>query len=377
MATMRVLIVSFIGFFLSTIAFSLAIFAVEPGTSILNGRMSTVVGMGEAGYSGDDGPAADARLNNPFDVAFDLSGNLFLSDTFNHCVRRVDAKTGRITTVAGTGSKGFSGDGGPATKAQMNEPYGIVLDKAANLYITDRLNRRIRRVDGRSGAITTVAGNGSHVFSGDGGSATQAGLVEPNGIALDGGGNLLFIADVADHRVRVVDLGSGTIGTFAGTGKGAHSGDGGPARDAAIFGARAVEVGRDGTVFILERQGNTLRAIAPETGVIKTITGSGAKGNSGDGEPALKATFNGPKEIAVDASGNLLIVDTENHSIRRVDAKTGSITTIAGNGTRGARGDGKPATSGQLARPHGVAVGLDGAIFIGDTENHRIRKVGP
>ncbi len=374
---MRVLIVFFIGFFLGTIAFSLTIFAVESGTSNVAGKMSTAIGTGDAGYSGDDGPAAAARLNNPFDVAFDRSGNLFISDTFNHCVRRVDAKNGRITTVAGTGTKGFSGDGGPATKAQMNEPYGIVLDKASNLYITDRLNRRIRRVDGRTGVIATVAGDGSKSFSGDGGPAINAGLVEPNGIALDSAANRLYIADVADNRVRVVDLGSETIRTFAGTGKGAHSGDSGPALTAAIFGARAVEVGRDGTVYILERQGNTLRAVDSVTRTIKTIAGTGAKGFTGDGGPALKATFNGPKELAVDASGNLLIVDTENHAIRRIDAKTGTVITIAGNGKRGGRGDGGPATAAQLARPHGVAVAADGGVYIGDTENHRIRRVGP
>jgi sugar lactone lactonase YvrE len=279
--------------------------------------------------------------------------------------------------VAGTGTKGFSGDGDPATEAQLNEPYGIVLDTADNLYITDRLNRRIRRVDRRTGTISTVAGNGSKVYSGDGGSAIRAGLVEPNGIALGAGGKLLFIADVADHRVRVVELGSGTIETFAGTGKGAHSGDGGPARSSAIFGARAVEVGSDGTVFILERQGNSLRAVDPATGIIKTIAGTATKGTSGDGGPALKATFNGPKELAIDASGNLLIVDTESHSIRRIDAKTETITTVAGSGKQGGSGDGKLATSAQLSRPHGVAVGPNGAIYVGDTENHRIRMVGP
>jgi streptogramin lyase len=319
-----------------------------------------VAGTGQPGYSGDGGPAAQARLNSPFDVAFDARGNLYLSDTFNHCVRRVDAATGVIDTVAGNGTKGFSGDGGPATKAQLNEPYGLAIDGLGNLYLADRLNGRIRRVDARSGAITTAAGDGSQSYSGDGGPAAKAGLAEPNGVALDAKGHL-FIADVADHRVRIVDLATGQIGTFAGNGRKAHDGDGGPAAAAAIFGARAVEVGPDGTVFVLEREGNTLRAVDPKTGVINTRAGTGAKGFSGDGGSALAATFNGPKELAVDPAGNVFIVDTENNAIRRLDARSGQISTVAGNG--------------QLNRPHGVAVGRDGRVVIGDTGNHRVRKV--
>ncbi|MFO0952331.1 MAG: hypothetical protein U0835_14505 [Isosphaeraceae bacterium] len=335
----------------------------------------SAAGTGAKGFAGDGGPATKALLNNPFDVACDANGNLYFSDTFNHCVRRVERGTGQITTVAGSREKGFSGDGGPATSARMDEPYGVVIDRSGHMYIADRLNRRVRRVDGATGVMTTVAGDGSKTYSGDGGPAVKAGLVEPNGVALDPEERRLFIADVADHRIRVVELASGTISTFAGTGKGRHEGDGGPASAAAIFGARAVDVGADGTVYILERQGNTLRAVDPRTGVIRTVAGTGAKGNSGDGGPASAATFNGPKELAVDRGGNVFIVDTENHTIRRVDGKTGVITTVAGNGTRGGSGDGGPATSAQLSRPHGVVVGPTGHIFIGDTENHRIREV--
>jgi sugar lactone lactonase YvrE len=313
----------------------------------------------------------------PFDVAFDAQGNLFFSDTFNHRIRRIDARTGVITTVAGDGKKGFSGDGEPATEAELNEPYGVVLDARGNLFLADRLNRRVRRVDAGTGTITTVAGDGSKSYSGDGGPATKAGLVEPNGVALDSSGDRLLIADVADHRIRVVNLRNGLITTFAGTGRGRHDGDGGPAASASIFGARAVEVGPDGTVFILERQGNTLRAVDPATGLIRTVAGTGAKGFSGDGGPALKATFDGPKELAVDRAGNLFLVDTENHAIRRIDAKTGVVRTLAGNGQRGGEGDGGPAASARLDRPHGVAIGPDGAVYIGDTGNHRLRKVVP
>jgi DNA-binding beta-propeller fold protein YncE len=337
----------------------------------------TAAGTGQAGDSGDGGPALEARLNQPFDVAFDAAGNLYFSDTGNHRIRRVDAKSGTIASVAGDGTKGFAGDGGPAARARLNEPYGVVLDAAGNLYFADRLNQRVRRVDGRSGVIETIAGDGSKAYSGDGGPAARAGLVEPNGVALDRAGRKLYIADVADHRVRVVDLASGTIATFAGTGRNKHDGDGGPAQAASIAGARAVDVGPDGTVFILERQGNTLRAVDPRTGTITTRAGTGAKGNSGDGGPARAATFNGPKELAVDEAGNVFIVDTENHTIRRIDARDGTLSTVAGSGRRGGEGDGGPATTAQLDRPHGVAIGPDGAIWIGDTNNHRVRRVAP
>lgn len=344
------------------------------GTVGLAAKITSPVGNGKAGHEGDGGLAAQAQLNNPFDVAFDTKGNLYLSDTFNHRIRRVDAESGVITTVVGEGKKGFSGDGGPATKARLDEPYGIVLDPAGNLYFADRLNRRVRRVDAKTNVITTVAGSSSKTFSGDGGPASDAGLAEPNGVALDPESRRLYIADVADNRVRVVNLEKGTIATFAGIGKAKHSGDGGQASDAAIFGARAVEVSSDGTVYILERQGNTLRAV-DKSGTISTVAGTGAKGYSGDGGPAKLATFNGPKELACDPQGDVYVVDTENHAIRRIDGRTGTITTVAGRGKRGGEGDGGLAISAQLARPHGVATAPDGSIYIGDTENHRIRRV--
>jgi DNA-binding beta-propeller fold protein YncE len=335
--------------------------------------ISTVAGTGEKGFAGDGGPAIAARLNGPFDVAFDAAGNLYFSDTFNHRIRRIDAVSGMISTVAGNGE---GGDGGPATRAALNEPYGIVLDRAGNLYIADRLNRRVRRVAATTGIITTVAGTGEAAFSGDGGPAAAAGLAEPNGLALDPAETRLYIADVADHRVRVIDLASGRIATFAGTGKPEHSGDGGKAAAAGIFGARAVKVGPDGTVYILERQGSSLRAVDPKTGLIATIAGTGARGFAGDGGPALAAVFDAPKEMALDRNGDLLIVDTENHAIRHFDRRADTVTTIAG-GRQGGGGDGGPATQAGLDRPHGAVVGPDSAIYIGDTNNHRIRKLVP
>jgi sugar lactone lactonase YvrE len=219
-----------------------------------------------------------------------------------------------------------------------------------------------------------LAGTGEAAYSGDGGQASQAGLAEPNGLAFDPDETRLYIADVADHRVRVVDLASGIIETFAGTGIAEHGGDGGPAREARIFGARAVKIAPDGTVYILERQGSSLRAVNPATGIIGTIAGTTGRGYSGDGGPAMSAVFDAPKEMALDRDGSLLIVDTENHALRRIDRASGIVTTVAG-GRRGGEGDGGPAAGAGLDRPHGAVVGPDGAIYIGDTNNHRIRKV--
>ncbi len=336
--------------------------------------IATLAGTGERGFAGDGGPAVKAQLNGPFDVGFDPAGNLYFSDTFNHRIRRIDAHTGVISTLAGIGIAGYSGDGGPATAASFNEPYGIAVDRSANIFVADRHNHCVRRIDGASGVITTFAGNGRSGYSGDGGPAAEAGMVEPNGLGFDPAQTRLFIADVADHRVRVVDLASGTITTFAGTGEAAHSGDGGPAAAAGVFGARAVKVAPDETVYILERQGSTLRAVDPRTGIITTIAGTGARGYSGDGGPAREAVFDAPKEFALDPSGDILIVDTENHAIRRIDAGAGVVQTIAG-GRKGSGGDGGAATAAGLGRPHGAVVGADGAIYIGDTENHRIRKL--
>ena len=336
--------------------------------------ITTVAGTGERGFAGDGGPAARASLNGPFDLGFDPAGNLYFSDTFNHRIRRIAAQSGIIATIAGSGAAGCSGDGGPAVAAAFNEPYGIAVDRAANLYVADRHNHCVRRIDGASGIVTTFAGNGDAGYSGDGGAAVLARLVEPNGLAFDPAQQRLFIADVADNRVRVVDLATGTIATFAGTGAASHSGDGGLAAEAGVFGARAVKVAADGTVFVLERQGSSLRAVDPRTGVITTFAGTGERGYAGDGGPARAAVFDAPKELALDPSGDILIVDTENHAIRRIFAETGRVETIAG-GRKSPGGDGGPATAAGLGRPHGAVVGPDGAIYIGDTENHRIRKL--
>lgn len=315
-----------------------------------------LAGTGEQGYSGDGSAAKYARLNNPFDLAFSPDGSLIFSDTFNHCIRRIDAETAIISTICGTAARGFSGDGGPAAHARLNEPYGVVIDRSGRIFFADRLNRRVRVIDA-TGGITTLAGDGSGQYGGDGGPAAQARLAEPNGLALSADQTRLFIADVAGHRVRSVDLNSGKIETFAGTGDPRHDGDHGPAVGAGLFGPRAVAVAPDGSLYVMERQGSCIRRI--RDGVIETVAGTGARGYAGDGGDARSAVFDAPKEMALDAEGNIIVVDTENNAIRRIDAKTWIITTI----------------SSRLARPHGAVVAPDGSVLVADSEHHQVQRL--
>ncbi len=347
-------------------------------TSTNVSTIRTVVGTGEAGYTGDGGPAAAAALREPFMCRFDSAGNLFFCEARNHVVRRVDAVTGVVATVAGTGEPGYSGDGGPATESTLNEPYSLEVDADGSIYIVDRLNAAVRRVrfltdHGAAGVITTVAGTGDPGYSGDGGPGEQAQLREPNDCFLDGRGGLL-IADIQDQRIRRLDLASGSIDTFAGNGAKERGGDGLPARQASILGARAVCMDHHGNTYIAEREGNGVRVVTAG-GIMGTVAGAAAvRGYTGDGGSALAATWGAPKAIRCDAAGHIIVVDTENHAIRRIDANTGIVTTIAG-GQLGGHGDGGPATDAGLDRPHGCGIAADGAIYIADSNNHRVRVV--
>lgn len=347
--------------------------ATQPGAT-----MSTVAGTGKKGHTGDGGPATQATLNQPFHCDLDAHGNLFVAESGNHCIRKVNLKTGVISTVAGTGQKGYTGDGGPATQATFNEPYAVLVSPEGDLYIVDRLNAVVRKVDGKSGKVTTVAGSGQKGFGGDGGPGNQAQLREPNDACFDGKGGLL-IADVGDWRVRRLDLKTGVLTTFAGTGrpKGkidrARIGDGGPAKTAVLVGARAVCVDGRGNTYICEREGNAVRKVTAD-GTITTIAGTGKKGYDGDGGDARKASFNGPKGVRCNAQGNVYVVETENHAIRKIDAKTNVVTTVAG-GRKGSGGDGGAALQAGMDRPHGCVLDAHGNIYIADSNNHRVRKV--
>lgn len=337
------------------------------------GMIVTMAGTGSKGYTGDRGPATQAMMSEPFMCAFDTHGNMYVAEATNHCVRRIDKATGVITTVAGTGQLGYTGDGGPATQATMNQPYSLQVDRNGDLYIVDRLNAAIRKVDAATGIITTVAGNGTPGSSGDGGPGTQAQVREPNDCFLDGRGGLL-IADVQDQRIRRLDLRTGIITTFAGNGAKARVGDGLPATAASILGARAVCMDQVGNTYICEREGNGIRKVDAQ-GIMSTYAGTGVRGYSGDQGPALQATWGAPKAIRCDHQGNLLVVDTENHAIRRIDAATGVVTTIAG-GRRSGAGDDGPAIAAGLDRPHGCDVDAAGHLYIADSNNHRVRVVG-
>jgi len=328
---------------------------------VTNGVITTVAGNGTRGYSGDDGPATSAQLYEPTGVAVDFAGNLYIADDGNERVRKV--ANGVITTVAGNGTRGYSGDNGPATSAEL-WPSAVAVDAAGNLYIADGGNERVRKV--ANGVITTVAGNGTPGYAGDNGPATSAQLYNPSGVALDSAGNL-YIADLRHQRVRMVS--NGAITTVAGNGTQGYSGDNGPAVSAQLDGPSHVAVDATGNLYITDSYDNLIRKVA--NGVITTVAGGGNL--LGDNVPATSGALNYPEGVAVDSVGNLFIADTDNSRIRKVS--NGVITTVAGNGTPGYSGDNGPASSAQVAAPFGVAVDAVGNLYVADTYNSRIRKI--
>jgi streptogramin lyase len=335
--------------------------------------ISTVAGTGTYGYNGDGILATSATLSHPFGVAVDGSGNIYIADTYSYRIRKVDTSE-TITTVAGDGAYGYSGDGATATSASLSNPYGVAADGSGNLYIADTYNQRIREVDAITHDITTVAGNGSSGSSGDGGTATNASLSYPRSVAVDGSGNI-YIADTSNQRIREVVHSTGNITTVAGNGTYGYSGDGGPAASAKLANPYGVAVDGSGNIYIADTDNNRIRKVDATTHDITTVAGNGTGGFSGDGGPATSATLTSPYGVAVDSSGNIFIADTFAHRIREVDRSTGNITTVAGDGTYAFSGDGGPATSAGLANPYGVAVNGAGNVYIADTSNQRIREV--
>ncbi len=346
------------------------------GTNLPNDIITTVAGNGTTGYSGDDGAATNASLNGPYGVAVDAAGNLFVADDYNQRIRKVDTN-GIITTVAGNGIYGYSGDGGAATDASLFFPADVTVDTSGNLFIADQDNHRVRKVD-TNGIITTVAGNGTIGYSGDGGAATSASLTFPRGVSLDAAGNL-FIVDSGSSVIRKVDT-NGIITTVAGNGTTGYSGDDGAATNASLNQPDSVAVDAFGNLFIADQYNSLIRQV-DTNGLITTVAGNGTAAYSGDGRAATDASLNGPSGVAVDAFGNLFIADQYNSLIRQVDTN-GIITTVAGNSRTnqygyigGYSGDGGAATNASLYYPYCVVVRASGNLFISDQDNNRIREV--
>ncbi|MBL8827905.1 MAG: hypothetical protein JNM18_13090 [Planctomycetaceae bacterium] len=345
--------------------------------SVTAGSIETVAGNGQPGNNGDAGAALEKSIDQPFGVEIGPDGALYVTEVGTHRVRRVDMKSGQITTVAGNGKKGYSGDGGPATDAMLAEPYEVRFDRAGNMIFVEMVGAVVRKVDKATGKISTIAGTGKVGFSGDGGPATQATFRQPHSIALDAEDNI-YIADIGNHRIRRVDARTGIVTTIAGNGEKKLPDDGAQAAASPILGPRALFV--DGaTLWIALREGNTVWRLDLPSGKIAHIAGSGKRGFSAETVPAKDCTFDGPKGIAVGPKGEVVVVDTENQAIRVIDVSKGTTSTVAGMGpkARGYGGDGGPATSAKMDRPHGCCVGRDGVIYIGDTNTHRVRRLLP
>lgn len=399
-------------------------------TALRSWTIHTLAGTGEPGYAGDGGSSVHAVLNEPKGLALDPFGNVVIADSENHVIRKIDRATGVISTVAGvadesgppsgtlqnvgepqpmnedpfaetvsvtgqgykqqadlsgtvryfvnrtTVPKRFSGDGGPAVRACLNFPTAIAVDRQGTLYIADTMNHRVRVVDAGTGIITTLAGVGQPRSGGDGGPATAAGLNDPAALALNDRGTL-YIADQSNNRVRAIDLATGHIRTVAGTGSAAYNGDGIPATEATLAGPSGLVCADDGTLFIADTFNGRVRAIDPVTGVIRTVAGDGGEYRYQSDAEAPSTSLSRPSGIAVDQEGNLWLTDSDNHVVRRWDRTTGLIERVAGEGTTGAGGDGGFAVHAGLNYPFGIAVGRDGRIVVADTFNHRIREITP
>jgi uncharacterized protein (TIGR03437 family) len=334
--------------------------------------ISSVAGNGTSGFSGDGGPATSAQLASPVGIAVDASHNLYIADQLNHRLRKVS--NGTISTVAGSGTAGFTGDGSSATAADLNSPLGVVVDSSGDIYIADTVNDVIRKVSG--GNISTPVGNygAGYGDGGDGSPPASAIFYYPVAVALDSAGNL-YISDLKNDRVRKVTWNANVINTIAGNGSLGYSGDGLKGPLARLNSPYGLAVDAQGNVYIADSDNNVVRKV-DTNGIISTVAGNGTAGFSGDGKAAVNAQLSRPYAVAVDAAGNLYIADYYNKRIRRVDTN-GIITTIAGNGHFGDSGDGGPATSAALGYPSGLAVDTDGTIYISDPQNDVIRMLTP
>ena len=325
--------------------------------------VSTLIGTGSKGFS-------DREVNNPYGLVIGPDRMLYFCDLDNQRIRRLDLKTHLTTSIAGNGERAYGGDGGPATAGALNMPHEIAFDAAANIYIAERDNHVVRKVDARTGVISTFVGTGAAGFSGDGGPATLAQLRQPHSIAVDPRGKLL-ICDIGNHRIRQVDFASGMIETYGGNGERQPTPDGAPVKTAPLNGPRTMAFDPDGNLYLALREGNAIYRIDAASQTLHHVAGTGESGYAGDGGAARAAKLGGPKGLAIADDESLYVADTENHAIRRVDRKTGIITTVLGTGARGDGPESDPLAC-RLSRPHGVFA-AGSTLYVSDSEAHRIR----
>jgi DNA-binding beta-propeller fold protein YncE len=332
--------------------------------------ISTLVGTGAQGAALDGESVRTAKLNQPYGVLAS-GGSLYWADFGSNRVLRLDRRSGQVFVVAGNGEKGHAGDGAGAKQAQLSAPHEVRIDNDGNILVAERDANVIRIVARPAGFVSTLVGTGAPGFGGDGGPSALAQLNQPHSIALDRAGNL-YICDIKNNRVRKRDAATGILTTFAGTGEAADAPDASPLMTP-LNGPRSIDIAPDGTMYLILREGNKVYSIDPQARLLKHVAGTGEKGYAGDGGLALGAKWNGPKGIAYAPGGKLYISDTENHVIRMVSLRSGLVSTVAGTGVRGDGPDGDPLKCA-LARPHGLHVS-GGTLFIGDSENHRIRAL--
>ena len=358
------------GWFMPLVLRLFLILAFASSSSFAAWTMSTFAGTGVMGFSGDGGPAVAAQINDPYGIVRGPDGAIWFCEHKGHRIRRF-AADGTITTVVGTGARGYTGDGGPALEATLNLPHELRFDAQGNIFIADMSNQVVRRVDAKTRVITTVAGTGKKGYSGDGGPANQALLNSPHSIQFGADGSL-YICDVSNHAIRRVDLASGLISTLAGTGRPGRTPDGAPISGTPLNNPRSLDVDHEGNLWLVTREGHQVFKLDLKARKILHMAGTGEAGFTGNGGPAKLAKLNGPKGIALDRSGNAWLADTESHTLRMINARTGNIELIAGMGEMG-NGDNPDPLKTAMNRLHGVFVDADGSVFIGDSEAHRVR----
>ena len=327
--------------------------------------VTTLIGTGIPGYS-------NSQVHNPYGMAMGPDGALYFCDLDNQRIRRLDLKTKQLSAIAGNGQRGYRGDGGPALEASLNMPHEVRFDANGDMYVAERDNHVIRKIDMKSGVISTVVGTGAPGFGGDGGPGTKATLRQPHSILFDRDGALL-ICDIGNHRIRRLRIDTGIIETYGGTGQPLATPEGAPVRGSPLKGPRTLALAPNGDLYLALREGNAIYRIDAKTQTLHHIAGTGEQGYSGDGGPALNAKLGGPKGLAYDAGAGLYLADTENHAIRRINLKTGTISTVLGTGDRGDGPEPDPLAC-RLSRPHGVLF-ANGALFVSDSEAHRIREL--